>query len=161
MELSMISYKPTVCTQEVLESIKELDDTFFETSLELDWYKDRYLNKGGCILLLDDDQIIGYSLVVPVNKILYKTLRRGIVTGDIDLDTTLFVNKSKYYYFASIVIRPEYRGQGFGTLLTNISFCYYHLKHWCAIVVSNAGAKLLDKKTSKFKIVNDRVIYYK
>ena len=149
------------CTYATLQEVKKLDDTFYGCSLDLEWYIDRYLNKNSCILLYDNDKLIGYFMAVPVKRKLYKAICRGITAGDIDLNHDLFVKKSRYYYLASVIIDSEYRGQGLGTFLAEKFFTDFKPRHWCAITVSKGGSALLKERTNKFKQVNDKIIYYK
>lgn len=59
-----------VClTKEYLLKIKNIDDTFYRNViLDIQWYLERYNEYHKGIILLDNNEVVGYLVAVPIKK---------------------------------------------------------------------------------------------
>ena len=108
-------------TKDNLLKIKSIDETFYKSNLDIDWYLERYTNKHNGYILYDNDKAVGYNVSVPIKKELYDALINGVLLNDININPNMFIEDSYYNYIVSIVILEEYRHQGMGNLLLEIT----------------------------------------
>ena len=104
--------------KENLLKIKDIDDIIYKDyHLTLDFYLERYNDKHTAFVLIDDKNIVGYLVSVPVKKELYEAIINGTMTNDLHINSKMFINDSKYNYLTSIAMLKKYRGKGFGKKL--------------------------------------------
>ena len=144
-------------TKENLLKIKEIDDTFYkDTMIDFDWYLERYKEIYQGIFLQDGKKIVGYLVTVPIKKELYETITNGVIMGDTNINPSMFIASSNYYYIVSCVILEEYRHQGYGTLMMEKLFQNANGK-FCALTISTKGYYLAQKFLNLKMKINDRV----
>lgn len=65
-----------------LKKTKELDDTFYNDKvLTFEWYKKRYDENHNTLLFIDNEEIVGYLVSIPIKKELYNTIVNGTITN--------------------------------------------------------------------------------
>lgn len=151
----------TFLTKDVLESIIDIDKTYYKKVNDMEWYISRYNKFHYAYLLKDGEKIVGYILAVPIRKQLYDAIKSGVLMDVNDVNPNMIVNESYYNYITSIAILSEYRGKGYGksmleTLLDNGRGFYI------AISVNKEGYNLCNKYMFEMlKIDNSTHIFEK
>jgi len=156
----MIRIENVNLTKDNLIKIKQIDNLFYkEDILTLDWYLERYNENHNGILLLDNNECVGYLVAIPIKKELYKTITNGVLVNDLYINPNMIVNKSKYYYIVSSVILDDYRHKGYGKemmkeLLKSKKGIY------CALTITEDGYNLAKKFMKlKLKINNNTNVF--
>lgn len=148
-------------TKENLLKIKSIDDLFYSDQLEIDWYLKRYSDKHKGILLLDNDKCVGYIVMAPVRKELYKAIISGVILNDVDVNPDMFIDSSKYNYIVSCVILEEYRHKGYGKMLVEKLLTSNNKStHYCALTISKDGSNLASKFMKLKMKLNEEVNIY-
>ncbi len=149
--------KKVKLTKDNLCKIKEVDDTFYKSdNLNLDWYLERYEDKDGTVLLLDEDKCVGYIVSVPIRKELYDAITNGVIVNDVQVSPKMFINNSLYYYVVSCVVLNDYKSHGYGSKMLEMILC--EKKRYCALTVSDGGyhlaKKYMDFKMNVYENIN-------
>ena len=134
-----------------------MDDTFYKRdNLDLDWYLERYKDKNGAVLLLDEDKCVGYIVSVPIRKELYDAITNGVIVNDVQVSPKMFINNSLYYYVVSCVVLNDYELHGYGSKMLEMILC--EKKRYCALTVSDGGyhlaKKYMDFKMNVYENIN-------
>ncbi len=147
-------------TKDNLLKIKSIDETFYKSNLDIDWYLERYTNKHNGYILYDNDKAVGYIVSVPIKKEFYDALINGVLLNDININPNMFIEDSYYNYIVSIVILEEYRHQGMGNLLLETLINNAKKGLYCALTISKEGSILANKYMNlKLKINNEVSVY--
>ena len=147
-------------TKDNLLIIKNIDETFYKSNLDINWYLERYTNKHIGYLLYDNDKVIGYIVSVPIKKELYDTITNGVLLNDININPSMFVEKSYYHYIVSIVILEEYRHKGYAHLLFKEMLKHQKDGLYCALTITKEGDILASKYMHLIKEINKDVKIY-
>ena len=147
-------------TKDNLLKIKSIDETFYKSNLDIDWYLERYTNKHIGYLLYNNDKAIGYIVSVPIKKELYDALVNGVLLNDTNINPDMFVEDSYYNYIVSIVILEEYRHQGFTKLLLANPLNNAKDGLYSALTISKEGSILASKYMNLKLKINDKVSVY-
>ena len=147
-------------TKDNLLKIKSIDETFYKSNLDINWYLERYTNKHNGYLLYDNNKVVGYIVSVPIKKELYDALVNGVLLNDININPDMFIEDSYYNYIVSIVILEEYRYQGMGNLLLEALLNNVKNGLYCALTISKEGSILANKYMNLKLKINDEVSVY-
>lgn len=145
-------------TKENLLKIEKIDDSFYKNAITgIDWYLERYNEKHYAYCLVDEEEIVGYIVSVPIKKELYDAIINGVLVNDLHINPAMYLNESKYNYIVSCVIKEEYRYKNYGKLLMekvldNLNNCYA-----CCLTISKDGYKLANKYMKLKMKLNDNV----
>ena len=144
-------------SKENLLKIKEIDKKFYqEEILNIEWYLARYSSKHKGIFLLDNNKVVGYLVSVPIKKELYEAIINGVLTNDLYINPSMFINDSNYNYISSCVLLEEYQNKGYGSQMMKKLF-QNSKGQFCTLTISDKGY-FLAKKFLNLKIkINDKV----
>lgn len=150
-------------TKENLLKIEKIDDSFYMNAITgIDWYLERYNEKHYVYCLIDENEIVGYILSVPIKKELYDAIINGVLVNDLHINPDMYLNESEYNYIVSCVIKKEYRYKNYGkllmeTVLSDLNNCYV-----CCLTISKDGYKLANKYLKlKMKLNDDVSVFEK
>ena len=157
----MIKIKKDNLTKENLMKIKNLDSLFYKEDILTDeWYLERYNSNHSGIFLYDDEICIGYLVSIPITKELYKAIINGVIINDLYINPKMILNKSKYNYIVSSLIKEEYRNIGYGKLMMEELFKVKG--KYCALTITKEGYSLANKYMKhKLKINNQVNVFIK
>ena len=153
----MLTVKEVSMTRETLEEIRKIDLEFYPNIGSIDWYLSRYKPWHSAFVAMDDEQIIGYFVAMPVRKELYDTILYGVLVDDLGINPDMYLKESEYYYAVSIVIQEAYRGRNISKQLFDMYFSKYPDKKTCALAVSRDGYRLAGHYFSLVKNISENV----
>ena len=144
-------------TKDNLLKIWEIDKDFYkDDTLQIDWYLDRYTKNHKGIFLLDDNNVVGYLVSVPIKKELFDAITNVVLINDVYINPNMFMEKSNYNYIISCVILKKYRNKGYGSLM--IKKLFQNSKgYFCALTISKEGYYLAKKFLNLKMPINDKV----
>ena len=153
----MLTVKEVALTREILEEIRKIDLEFYPNIGSIDWYLSRYKPWHSAFVAMDDKQIIGYFVAMPVRKELYDTILNGVLVDDLGINPDMYLKESEYYYAVSIVIRKAYRGRSISRQMLDMYFSRVPGKKTCLLAVSRNGYRLAEHYFSLVKDLSEGV----
>ena len=150
-------------TKENLLKIEKIDDSFYTNAITgIDWYLERYNEKHSAYCLIDENEIVGYILSVPIKKELYDAIINGVLVNDLHINPDMYLNESEYNYIVSCVIKKEYRYKNYGKLLMETVLSDLNNRYVCCLTISKDGYKLANKYLKlKMKLNDDVSVFEK
>ena len=147
-----------VClTKEYLLKIKNIDDTFYRNViLDIQWYLERYNEYHKGIILLDNNEVVGYLVAVPIKKEFYDAIINGVIINDLYINPKMFINDSNYKYVVSCVLLEKYRGKGYATQMMQKLF-ENAIGNYCALTITEYGYNLANKFMNLKQKINSDV----
>ena len=147
----MIKVDKVKFTKDIKKIIKALDDEIdCYTNVDISWY-DRYSDDSYIYLLKDDDEVVGYVYGAGITEKLYNSFLNGEITNDYLIDEKEYIKDSNYIYPASIVIKENYRGNKYTSLLCDSFLKDNKDKKMVILTVSDAGYHLAKKYFKFYK----------
>lgn len=132
-------------TKENLLKIQEIDDSFYKNAITgIHWYLERYNKNHTGIVILDNNNVVGYVVSVPIKKELYDAITKGVITNDLHINPKMFINESEYKYIVSCVLLEKYRGKGYASQMMKKLFEKANGKY-CALTITKDGYNLANK----------------
>ena len=150
-------------TKENLLKIEKIDDSFYTNAITgIDRYLERYNEKHYAYCLIDENEIVGYILSVPIKKELYDAIINGVLVNDLHINPDMYLNESEYNYIVSCVIKKEYRYKNYGKLLMETALSDLNNCYVCCLTISKDGYKLANKYLKlKMKLNDDVSVFEK
>lgn len=148
-------------TKENLLKIEKIDDAFYKNDITgINWYLERYNPNHFAYCLIDNDDVVGYIVYVPIKKELYDAIINGVLLNDVDINPTMFLDKSDYYYIVSCVLKEEYKHKNYGKLLMEKVLSDLEGNYACCLTVSEAGYRLASRYMNlKNKLNSDIAVF--
>ena len=153
----MLTVKEVSLTRETLEEIRKIDLEFYPNIGLIDWYLSRYKPWHSAFVVMDDEEMIGYFVAVPVRKELYDAILNGVLVDDLGINPNMYLKESEYYYAVSIVIQKEYRGRNISRQMFDAYFSKYPDKKTCLLAVSKNGYRLAEHYFSLVKDISENI----
>lgn len=148
-------------TKETLLEIEKIDDSFYKNDITgIDWYLKRYNNNHYAYCLIDNNEMIGYIVSVPVKKELYEAIINGVFINDVHINPSMFLNESLYNYIVSCVIKEKYRNKNYGKQLLETLLKDLENSYVCCLTVSKGGFNLVRKYLNLKMQLNDDVAVF-
>lgn len=145
-------------TKENLLEIEKIDDAFYTDEVTgIDWYTNRYKPYNIAYGLFDDKELVGYTIIAPIQEDLFRAIINGVLVSDVKVSPEQFVKYSDFYYIASSVIKEKYRECGYGSKMFDQIMHDYRDKYLCCLTVSKEGYRLVNKFLYHYKIVTSSV----
>lgn len=148
--------------KENLIKISEIDKEFYkDDTLNIEWYLERYNDKHYAYCLIDNDNIVGYIVSVPVKKELYDAIINGVLVNDFQINPDMFINESNYHYIISYLLKEEYRYKKYGHILLKAALKDLEDKQACCLTITKAGYSLASKYMKLEKKLNEEIAVFK
>ena len=115
----MMIVKSTV--KESIDSIYILDCMAYpEEMTTKQWYLDRYDGRETVYLFIQDDEVIGYGMVMDIAQEFAKALTDGVLDGDVVVSNNMFKGNGDFFYAGSFVVAEQHRGIGIFSQILDI-----------------------------------------
>ena len=157
----MVEVKKRVMDEETIKQIMEVDKTFY---LDMDyssgdWYFNRYNSNNEVTVLIVDNVIVGYFIFYGVSENLFNRICGLEYDNDYYFNDNDIDNFSDIKYFASVLVKEEYRDVC-APLMLELERQFRMLDKVVAIAVSNEGNKMCSRYMDFVGEVNGKAKIY-
>lgn len=155
-----VEIKSLLMSKEILKKIIEIDKTYYlDMDYQSNWYQERYNDNNKVTVLIVDNCVVGYFVFYGISEKLFNDICNLKYDNDYYFDNKDVVYDSKYKYFASVLVKKEYRKCCL-PLIVELERQFKELENVVAIAVSNEGDKMCSKYMEFIGKVNNKANIY-